>query len=315
MALPTHTSGVPVALRRPRLHLSRGQKDALFALLLILPAFAILALVVFAPILNGIRVSFLDYTLATRNNPAWNNFANYTRLFKSGEIFVYFRNTFVFVFFVVFIQFILGLIVALLLNAQIVARSALRALYLLPWTIPSVVVALLWGWMLQPQYGILNFVLRQLEVIQGPLQWTQHPQLAMVSIILAATWRQAPMMIVMLLAGLQSIPHDLVEAAMIDGASATQLFRRITLPLLVPVISTTVLIAIINNFQMFTIIFNMTAGGPLNRTTTLSIATYAKGFTRFDMGAAAAIGVMWLVVLAGLTVLYNRYFERLNPNA
>ncbi len=294
--------------------LTRSQQDTLFALALITPAFLVLAFVVFAPILNGVRVSFLNYTLATRNAPVWNNFANYTDLFRSGEIFVYFRNTFVFVIAVVGIQFVLGMVVALLLNMRIRGRNVFRAAFLLPWTIPSVVVALLWTWMLQPQYGMMNWVLREFGVLQGPQQWTQHPQLAMVSIILASVWRQVPMMIVMLLAGLQSIPGDLLEAAAIDGASSTRTFRHVILPLLVPVMSTTVLIAIINNFQSFTIIYNMTNGGPLNNTTTLSIATYVKAFTRFDMGSGAAIGVLWLIALSIISVLYNKYFEGKNPD-
>jgi len=293
-------------------HLSRKRQDNLFAAMLILPAFVILAIVIFAPIARGVWMSFMDYTLATRNNPTWNNFENYRKLFESGEIFVYFRNTIVFVTAVVGLEVLVGMTIALLLNTRIVARNVFRALFFLPWTIPSVVVALLFGWMLQPQYGVLNYLLMQIGVIDGPLVWTQHPRLAMVSIVMAAAWRLTPMMIVMFLAGLQSIPAELVEAAHIDGANDLQVFRRIMLPLLTPVIATTVLISIINNFQQFTIIYNLTAGGPINKSTTLSIATYTKAFTQFDMGAGSAIGVLWLVALAFFTLFYNRYFEQRN---
>jgi multiple sugar transport system permease protein len=175
-----------------------------------------------------------------------------------------------------------------------------------------VVTALLFGWMLQPQYGVLNYLFMKLGLIDAPLVWTQHPQLAMVSIVVASAWRLTPMMIVMFLAGLQSIPNELIEASRIDGASDVQVFRHIILPLLTPVIATTVLISIINNFQQFTIIYNMTAGGPIDRTTTLSVATYTKAFTQFDMGLGSAIGVLWLGALAFFTVFYNRYFEKRN---
>ena len=281
----------------------------IFGLTLITPAFIVLALVVFVPIVQGIIYSFTDYTLATRLNPTWNNFENYRRLFSSGEIYTYFSNTFIYVFLVVGGQFLLALAIALLLNAKIKGRDMFRGLFLLAWTIPSVVVAFLWIWLLQPQYGVVNFVLFKLGIIERNLQWTQNPDLAMISVVLAAGWRQTPMMIVMFLAGLQSVPASLVEAAKIDGANNVQAFRHVTLPILRPVIGATVLIAVINNFQMFTIIFNMTHGGPLDKTTTLSIATYMKAFQQFDMGQGAAIGVLWLVVLVGLTLFYRRFLE------
>jgi multiple sugar transport system permease protein len=308
----THPAAARKSSVERSIRITRKTQDTLFALALILPAFIILALVIFAPIARGIWMSFMDYTLATRNNPTWNDFENYRKLFASGEIFIYFKNTIVFVASVVTVEVVIGMIVALLLNTQIVARNVFRALFFLPWTIPSVVVALLFSWMLQPQYGVLNYLFVKAGIIDSPLVWTQHPQLAMVSIVAAAAWRLTPMMIVMFLAGLQSIPNELMEAARIDGANDVQVFRRVMLPLLTPVIATTVLISIINNFQQFTIIYNMTAGGPIDRTTTLSIATYSKAFTQFNMGLGSAIGVLWLAALVFFTVFYNRRFERNN---
>lgn len=294
-------------VRRP--FLTKKRTDVLFALLLIAPAFVVLALVVFVPILQSIRYSFTDYTLATRLNPTWNNFENYRKLFASGEIFVYFKNTFVYVFVVVAGQFVVAMGIALLLNARIKGRDMFRGLFLLAWTIPSVVVAFLWIWMLHPQFGVLNFIFFKVGLVPRNMQWTQNPDLAMLSVVFAAGWRQAPMMIVMFLAGLQSVPATLMEAARIDGASNAQAFWHVVLPILRPVIGATLLIAIINNFQMFTIIFNMTHGGPLDRTTTLSVATYTEAFQRFNMGSGAAIGVLWLVVLVALTLFYRRYLE------
>ena len=117
-------------------------------------------------------------------------------------------------------------------------------------------------------------------------------------------------MVVMLLAGLQTIPRTLIEAAKIDGAGDLQVFRHVTLPFLRPVIGTTVLITIINNFQSFTIIFNMTGGGPVQKTTTLSIATYQEAFRKFDIGTGSAIGVLWLVALIGITIIYSRFLAQ-----
>jgi multiple sugar transport system permease protein len=284
--------------------------DLIYAWALLIPAFAVLSLVVFWPIINGIQTSFTENTLKTRRAPYWNDFQNYKDLYESGDIQFYFENTLVFVSAIVVLQFVVALGIALLLNSDIKWRNLFRGLFLMPWTIPSVVVALLWLWMLQPQYGVVNYLLHQIGLVARNQQWVQNPDLAMPSVAMASVWRQFPIMVVMLLAGLQTIPKNLVEAAKIDGASDLNVFRHVTIPFLRPVIGTTVLITIINNFQSFTIIFNMTGGGPVKKTTTLSIATYQEAFRRFDIGTGSAIGVLWLLALIGITVIYNLFLAQ-----
>jgi len=290
-----------------RFPLKQKQKDALFAWFLLAPALIILGLFVFFPILQGIHFSFLEYTLETYQNPTWNNFANYIELFESGEIFVYLRNTLVYVSGVVSVEFFIAFGLAMLLNADIKGRNLLRGLFLISWVTPVVVGALLWVWMLQPQYGVVNFLLADLLHLIEPNQtWTQHPQLAMASVILATIWRQAPFMIVMFLAGLQSIPTSLLEAAKIDGANERNIVWHVIMPLMRPVIGTTVMITIINNFQMFVIIYTMTQGGPVDRTTTLSVGAFIEAFTRFNTGKGTAIGVIWLVILVLIALVFNK---------
>ena len=297
----------PLAVIKKRKKLTMAHKDGISGVTMMLPAFIILGLVVFFPIIKGIWMSFNDYTISTMNNPTWNNFQNYIDLFKSGEIFTYFSNTIVYVGFTVFIQFVLAMAFALLLNTNIKGRSFFRGMFLIPWTIPSVVVAILWSWMLQPQYGVVNYLLYALGWIQDPtMQWVQSVTLAMPSVIVAAVWKQMPYMLVMILAGLQSIPKDYMEAAEIDGANKWKVFRHIMIPSIRPVLITSVMIAILNNFQMFTLIYNMTGGGPINMTTTLSIAAFTKAFTEYDFGAGAAIGVLWLLVLMIFSVINNK---------
>lgn len=306
--LTTRSTGA--LLKRNRFRLSRRTVDLLYAWALLIPAFAVLSLVVFWPIIDGIQTSFTENTLRTRRDPYWNDFQNYKDLYESGDIQLYFKNTLIFVTSIVLLQFVLALGIALLLNSDIKGRSIFRGLFLMPWTIPSVVVALLWLWMLQPQYGVLNYILHQMDLLARNQQWVQDPDRAMPSIVIASVWRQFPIMVVMLLAGLQTIPRTLVEAAKIDGAGQLRIFRYVTLPFLRPVIGTVVLITIINNFQSFTIIFNMTGGGPLKKTTTLSIATYQEAFRKFDIGTGSAIGVLWLLALVGITVIYNLFLAQ-----
>lgn len=288
-----------------------SQKDSLFGMALMVPAVLILGLVIFLPIVKGIWMSFCDYTISTMKHPQWNQFENYKALFRSGEIFLYFENTLVFVLFVVAIQFLIAMGLALLLNGRLRGRNFFRGIFLVSWTIPSVVVALLWSWMLQPQYGVLNYIFNALGLLRDPnMQWVQSVEYAMPSIVAATVWKQTPYMLVMILAGLQSISRDYMEAAQIDGANGWQLFRHIMIPSIRPVLDTTLLIAVMNNFQMYTIIYNMTTGGPMNRTTTLSIAAYNKAFTEYDLGSGSAIGVLWLIALAVFTVIYNKKTEK-----
>jgi multiple sugar transport system permease protein len=174
-----------------------------------------------------------------------------------------------------------------------------------------VVTALLWSWLLQPQYGVLNWLLSNTGLQSNLNQlWTQDPKLAMPSVIIACVWRQTPYMMVMLLAGLQSVSHELLEAASIDGAGYWQTFRNVTLPSIRPVLDTSITVAIINNAQMFTIIYNMTAGGPLRLTTTFSVGAYLKAFSSYDFGQGSALGMIWLVILTVVIFLYKRHSEK-----
>jgi len=206
---------------------------------------------------------------------------------------------------------VLGLAIALLLNQNIKARGLLRGLFLIPWIIPSVVVAIVWSWMLQQQFGVINYILYNLGITSTVnISWTQHSVLAMVAVTMAAVWRQLPYMMVMILAGLQSIDISQIESAKIEGANSWKLLRHITLPSIRPVITTSIWIAVMSNFQMFTIVFNMTGGGPVNATTTLSLAAHKKAFLEYDFGAGSTIGVLWLAVLFIATLIYNKYNER-----
>lgn len=290
---------------------SQKRRDAIFAWVLLLPAMLVLGITVFYPIIDGIRVSFLKFTLRTRLNPQWNNFENYTDLFQDGDIQQYFLTTLIYVVSVIVIEFFIAISLALMLDSKNVpGRNILRGLFMISWVMPNIVAALLWVWLLQPQYGVVNYFLADLLGIVEPNQnWTQDPQLAMVSIVVATIWRQMPLMLIMFLAGLQSIPESLIEAAKIDGANQWQVVRRIILPMMSPVIATTLLLVTINNFQMFVIPWQMTQGGPVGMTTTLSIATYKEAFLEFNSGKGAAIGVMWLMSLVVISGFVNWFIS------
>lgn len=291
--------------RRGRLN--DRSKDLIFAYALLLPAILVFMIVVFFPILKGIAASFCDYTiLHMKNGMTWNNFENYKKVFANGALFKQLWNTIIFVIGTVGIEFVIGLGLALLLNSEIRGRSLLRSAFLIPWTVPSIVVAVLWSWMFQAQFGVLNFLFDEMGLLADPyMEWLQNPKTAMITVIVACVWRQTPYMIVMLLSGLQAVRTDLVEAAAMDGATYWQRLIHVILPSIKPVIGTTLITSILSSFQQFTIIYNMTDGGPIDATTTLSIATYKQAFTGYDLGAGSALGVIWLVILGSIVTIYN----------
>lgn len=298
-----------VPANRRKKHASR--LDQLFALGFVSPAILVLLCVIALPILRGIWISFCDSFLKNINTPIWNNFDNYIELFKNGLFVKYFGHTLLFVTITVGIQLVLGLMIALLLNSKIRGRNIFRGFIIIPWTIPSVVVAIVWRWMLQQQYGVINYLLHQAGVTSTMnLSWTMNAGLAMTAIVIACVWKQLPYMTVMLLAGLQSVDCGLLEAAYIDGANGLQSLWHITLPSIQPVVITSTWLAVTMNFQQFTIINNLTAGGPVDATTTLSIAAYKTAFQSFNFGQSAAIGVIWMLFLFVFTFLSNRINDR-----
>lgn len=291
--------------------LKKRHLDRFFILACLIPAIVLISIVVLVPVVKAAYISLLDYKFVSRDAPTWNNFENYKALFRSGDFFVYFKNTSIYIFFAVSVSFLLALLLAILLNAKIKGRNFMRGMIFMSWTIPSVVNALLWTWLFQPQYGVLNYIFYKFGWLANENQvWVQHPQLAMVTIIIAAVWAQTPYMMVMLLAGLQSVSSELVEAAKIDGAGTLGIFRYVLLPSIRPVVDTAVLISIMTNSQMYTVIYNMTQGGPMDKTTTFAIAAYQEAFTGYDLGAGAATGVVWLICIGLFVFLYKSYAER-----
>ena len=297
------------SLRKPSL-MTRLNANETVAIAFISPALIVLSCVIAIPILRGIWTSFCECRLRNLMSPTWIGLKNYVTLFKKGDFFAYFGNTLVFVIFTVGIQLMLGIGIALLLNSKIRGRTVFRGMMLIPWTIPSVVVALVWRWMLQQQYGVINYLLMKAGITDGMvLSWTMDSTLAMISIVVACVWKQLPYMTVMILAGLQSVDQSLIEAASIDGGNSYQRFWHIILPSIRPVLVTSVWLAITQNFQQFTVINNMTGGGPVDATTTLSIAAYKAAFQSYNFGESAAIGVIWMVFLFILTMISNKSNE------
>jgi len=215
-------------------------------------------------------------------------------------------HTLVYAFGVMIISFVIGFALALLLNRKIRFRGIFRTLFFIPWVVPSVVISLLGMWMFNQSYGVINYLLQALGLIKEFLPWLQRTNLAMWTVIIVTVWKTFPFMMIMLLSGLQTIPREQVEAALIDGANRLQVFRHVTLPNLQEIIMIVTLLDIIWEFQDFTFIWILTKGGPVNATTTWPIYVYRTAFKTYEVGYASAIGTLWLIALAIFSVFYVR---------
>jgi len=205
---------------------------------------------------------------------------------------------------------VVGLLIALLLNNQIRARGIFRTLFYLPVITPLVIAAIIWKWVYQGDYGLLNYYLLKLHLIDEPLLWLSDKRLAMPAVILMSVWKSVGFAMVVYLAGLQAIPQDFYDAAKVDGAGALRRLRDITIPLLSTTTFFLVIILLLGSLQAFTQIFVMTSGGPVRRTTTVVYYIYQHAFKRFDMGYASAMAFALFAMMFGFTLIQMRYFYR-----
>ncbi|PWH15431.1 MAG: sugar ABC transporter permease [Ardenticatenia bacterium] len=280
-----------------------------FSIILLLPALLTLAFTVLYPLLRGIYLSFHSYSLVDLvSGIQWVGLENFKTLLSSSAYRSVWGTTLIFVAGSVGGQFVVGFLTALVLNQDLAQRNLFRGLLLMPWIVPTVVAALLWKWIFNQQYGIFNYVLHSLGLISSFKAWIGDPSLALFSVTLANIWKGFPFHMIVLLAALQTIPPDIIEAAIIDGTTAVQRFRYVVLPYLRYIIMIDLLISIIWTFQSFTTIWTMTEGGPVTATTTLAISIYRTAFQAFDIGMGAAIGTLWLVAMLVFSAVFVRLF-------
>jgi len=272
---------------------------------LTIPALLVIFLIAFFPIFQAIWLSFHKIQLQfPQLGTPFVGLGNYQELFKEPRFWNAIKNTFVFASCTVILEFIFGLILALLLNKSFMGRGILRTALLIPWAFTTVVSALMWQFIYNDQFGILNSILMKLHIIKQPIIWLGTTKLAMISAIIADVWKTTPFMALLLLAGLQVIPREMYEAALIDGASAWQTFLRVTLPLLKPTILVALLFRTLDAVRVFDLIFVLTQGGPGNSTEVLSYLTYIKLFREFDFGVGSALSVITFLCIMGISMFF-----------
>ena len=276
------------------------------------PAVLLLGLIVLYPVIRAIGLSFYYYRIADVKNVEFIGLSNYIELLTNDNLFwaAAGRSATWIVANVVF-QLVLGMAFALVLNENFHGRAFMRGLLLLPWVMPSTVAGLMWVFMFDSQFGIINSLLLDLNIVEIPIAFLARPDLSLWAVIVAQVWFGIPFFAIILLAGLQTIPTDYYEAASVDGASVFQRFWSITLPLWRPMIFIATLLRIIWLSQSADLIYIMNYGGPANHSTTIAVYAYIASIKLLDFGYAAAIAVSLGIVMLALSYLYLRLARRL----
>ena len=270
------------------------------------PAVLVTLAIVFFPMLQTAWMSLHDYVLFRPHRFEFLGLNNYRKALADEVFWISLRHTAIWIGITVPAQLLLGLATALLLNQDFPWRPLARALIIIPWALPSVVIALMWVWIYDSNYGLMNDFLLRLGLIEQAMPWLARPDTALGAIILTLTWQGFPFFAVMILAGLQSIPRSYYEAAAIDGASAWRQFWHITLPGISGVLVTAVLLRMIWVANSFDVIFVMTGGGPGYSTYTLPLYAFIKARTNLDFGYGSALAVLFTLLLMGVVLVYLR---------
>lgn len=291
-------------------------RDRAFILVFLLPILLIVTLLIYYPAADTLGTSLTNENLRTNRPPTFIGLENYSRLLNDGEFWEVTGRSLVVVMLVLPMEIVLAMAAALLLNESFPGRGVVRTLVILPWLVPPVVNGFLWGWLLNGEYGAFNGLLYQFGLIDQYVYWLKDPASQLIWVAVVQTWTRFAFPTIVLLAGLQGIPPDLYDSAKVDGAGALRRFWKITVPMLLPSIAIALVVEFIAAFQIFDVIWTLTAGGSAGGainpfTKTLMLDNYELVFRDLRIGLGAALS--YLVLLMSLAVgvffivrLYNQ---------
>lgn len=276
---------------------------------LIIPVVIFMIIVYGYPLLLTFKYSFQEVSLIGSENN-FVGFRNYIRVLTDEKFYNTLILTFKWAVLTIVIKIVIGFIMALLLNAELYFKKALRFLVLIPWAIPQVVVAILWTWILDGQYGYLNYYLQKFGFVEEVIRWLSDPNLALISTSIVDAWIGIPLITMIFLSGLSSIPDSLYEAAMVDGANLFQRFRYITLPAMKKVFLIALTLTTIWTFNSFNVIYVLTGGGPMDATETMMIKIYHEAFGKYNLGMSSTLSIIVFIILTILSILYWKQINR-----
>jgi multiple sugar transport system permease protein len=300
--LGSAAASLPVMRRRTWI----GRRTTRFAYLLNAPSILVILLLVGYPICYSIWVSLHRYDLRRPRIFRFVGLQNYLEILADPDFWTALRITVVFTVIAVVIIVSVGLVVALLLNRQFPGCAFVRTVILIPWAIPPVVNGLMWQWIYDPKIGALNALLRWLGIIEHYQGWLAVPTYALGGLIVAHTWNEFALAVILFLGALQRVPTELYDAGRVDGCRSWQLFLHITLPWLAQALLIVLILETMLAVRAFDIIYVLTAGGPGTSTTTLTWATYLTTFENLDFGRGSAYAYIVTLITLGLSVIYFR---------
>lgn len=280
------------------------------AWLLLLPAAVVILGIVCYPIVRTLITSLHDVTGALVVNADFIGLANYLQVLEDGAFWASVGRTAYFTGVSTAVELVLGVGIALLLNAKMRWPWLFRAIVVLPWAIPTIVNGALWRDVFSAQYGPLNALLTQLGLLDSYHAWLGQPFEALNMVMIADIWKNTSIVSFFLLAGLQAVPESIYESAVIDGAGAFRRFFSITVPLILPSIAIVVVLRTVEAFKVFDIVYAMTRGGPANGTQTVTYYTYVTAFSDQQFGLGSALAYLILLSILLLTAVYLRILHR-----
>ncbi|GAA0804973.1 sugar ABC transporter permease [Clostridium sp. AF19-22AC] len=285
----------------------KKKRDEKSGYLFILPATLMLLGVNIYPLVRGIMLAFTNRNFLYPKKTKIVGLKNFIEIiFRDKEFWGVLGFTFFFAIASVVIIYLIGLCIALLINREFKGKNFFRALFLLPWVIPSVVAANSWIWMMNDQTGFINTTLMKWGVIKEPILFLATKHAAQLSAIMVNAWKSFPFMLLVLLAAMQNIDHGLYESARIDGASRFQCFRYITMPMIKGISVVSTVLMMIWSFNNFENVYLLTRGGPARATMNISIYTYNLAFYRNQWGYASAVAVVMMIIMFALSYVYRR---------
>ena len=282
-----------------------------FIILMLMPATILLVGLTLFPFIVSFILSFTDYSLLRPGQTKFIFLDNYIELMKTDEFWIALRVTVVFTVLAVFVQVVLGVVIATLLHNENTNISFLRTMYLLPLAITPIAATFTFRLMFNPSLGVLNYFMKLLGF--EPQAWLASPSTALFSLILVDTWQWTPFILLICLGGLASLPNEPFEAAKVDGASSWQIFIKITVPMLYPFIGLALLFRPIDAFKTFDIIYVLTSGGPGILTRTLNLYAFKHGIEFLSMGYAGSIAIVMLIITIVVAQIFLRKNKLLTP--
>lgn len=277
----------------------------LTALPYLLPAVALYGFFIVYPMLDSVRLSFFEWSGFRTEEPVFVGLENYVRLFTQDPVFwKSFANSVIWVVLSLLIPMVLGLVLALGLNRKMVGRNLMRSVIYIPGVFASITVAAMWRWIYNPTLGLVNQTLEAIGLGAWTKTWLGDPEIAIYSVFVASVWQAVGFPMVLFLAGLQTVPPELVDAAKIDGANTWQVFRNVTLPALRPTTVVVVILTIISSLKVFDLIVGMTGGGPAQSTQVLALWSYTQSFSNHNFGAGGAVATVLLILSLCLVIPY-----------